>query len=218
MKIGAENRKKTITLGVLSSVVVCGVLYNLFTLFGPSTPPPTVAPPTSAPAPVLHRPAGSSVATVGDRGAVPGVAAQRLATSSSSLDPTLDPTAMLRSESLVYAGSGRNIFSALYTTFAPSIILPRNVPSARPGSIQPVGATRSYGPPPVPPIPLTYFGTAQRGRGVKQAFLLSGEDVYVAAPGDIVARRFKVDQIMAFGVQITDLVNNVTQTLPLQQQ
>ncbi len=227
MKTGAENRKKTIGLGVLSAVAVCGVLYNLFALFGPSTPPPTVAPPTSTPAPVLRRPGsaattGNAAGTAGSangrgNGAVAGVAAQKLASSSNSLDPTLDAEAMLRTESLVYTGSGRNIFSATYTPVA-AVVLPRNMPSARPGPVLPPVAYVPAGPPPPPPIPLKFFGTAQRAHGAKQAFLLSGDDVYLASAGDIVARCFKIDQILPFGIQVTDLVSNVTQTLPMQQQ
>ena len=223
MKTGAENRKKTVGLGILGAVAVSGVLYNLFALFGPSTPPPTIAPPTSTPAPVLRRPgsaaanspAGSSNGRAA--GAVPGVAAQKLASSATGQDPTLDAAAMLRTENLVYTGSGRNIFSATYTPVA-AIVLPRNVPSARPGPRPPAPVYVPTGPPPPPPIPLKFFGTAQRVGGAKQAFLLSGEDVYLASVGEIVARRFRVDQIMPFGVQMTDLVNNVTQTLPMQQQ
>ncbi len=220
MRAGAENRKKTVTLGILGSVGVCGVLYNLFALFGPSTPPPSVAPASSAPAPVLRQSnaSGSSNAVAhGGEGAVPGVAAKRVASSSASLDPTLHAEAMLRTESLVYTGSGRNIFSATYTPPVATLALPKNVPSARPRPMGPMVPQGPVGPPPQP-IPLRFFGTAQRGRGAKQAYLLSGEDVYLAGAGDIVAKRFKVDQIMPFGVQVTDLVNNVTQTLPMQQQ
>ncbi len=222
MKTGAENRKKTVAVGILGAGALCGVLYNLFALFGPSTPPPTVAPPTSAPAPVLRRPGAPAAAagsgSRGGSGAVAGVAAQKLAMGGASLDPTLDATAMLRTESLVYTGSGRNIFSATYTPAVAAMTLPRNVPSARTGAAQPGIARGPVGPAPPPPIPLKFFGTAQRARGAKQVFLLSGEDVYLASVGDIVARRYKIDQVMPFGVQVTDLVNNVTQTLPLQQQ
>ena len=38
---------------------------------------------------------------------------------------------MLRTESLVYAGNGRNIFSAIYT---PPVEIPKDVPSARPNA------------------------------------------------------------------------------------
>lgn len=220
MKGGAENRKKTILLGVLAAAALCGVLYNLSSVFGGSaTPPATVAPVTPAAAPV--RSSGGAAANGRNGGAgigaVPGVAAQKLASTSGGLDPTLDQAAMLRTESLVYAGSGRNIFSATYTPVA-AVTLPRNVPSARPVVRGPIGPPVPTGPPPPPPIPLKFFGTAQRGHGIKQAFLLSGDDVYLASPGDIVAKRFKVDQIMAMGIVITDLLSNNTQTLPLQQQ
>ena len=48
---------------------------------------------------------------------LPGVAARaKMASSSASLDPTLDQSAMLRTEHLVYGGSGRNIFSAIYAS------------------------------------------------------------------------------------------------------
>ncbi len=221
MKAGAENRKKTITLGVLGAALVCGVLYNLFAWFGgPSTPPPSVAPLSSTPAaPVSTRTSANGTASPANRGSslgIAGVAAQKLATSSASLDPTLDQAAMLRTESLVYSGSGRNIFSATYT--APLAAIPTNVPPPRPSS-RPTITLPSVptGPPPPPPIPLKFFGTAQRAHGVKQAFLLSGDDVYLASPGDIVARRFKVGAISSFGIQITDLTSNNTQTLPLLQ-
>ena len=229
MKTGAENRKKTIWLGTLVASAFCGILYNVYNVFsGPDTPPPTVAPMSSTSALTSRNAAAANIATssstasttnrtaTGGSGAVPGVAAQKLASTSASLDPTLDQAAMLRTESLVYAGSGRNIFSATYT--APAPVLPRNVPPPRPVAAAPLGPPAPVGPPPPPPIPLKFFGTAQRGHGVKQVFLLSGEDVYLASPGDIVARRYKVGAISAFGVQVTDLVNNNTQNVPLVQQ
>ena len=223
MKPGAENRKKTILLGVLGAVAFSGILYNLYAVFGgPSTPPPTVAPLSSAPAPPLHTSAGNaSSATSTARGAqganaaVAGVAAQKLASTSASLDPTLDQSAMLRTENLVYSGSGRNIFSATYT--AAAAVIPTNVPPARPLPTRPPTVMAPMGPPPPPPIPLKFFGTAQRGNGVKQAFLLSGEDVYLAKAGDIVAKRFRVVQIFPYGVQVIDLVDSNTQTLPMSQ-
>ena len=98
---------------------------------------------------------------------------------------------MLRTESLVYSGSGRNIFSATYTPAA--VVLPKT-PPARPTA--PVyTAPTVYEPPPPPPINLKFFGTATRANGERQAFLLSGEDVYLAAQGDIVARKYKIVNI-----------------------
>jgi hypothetical protein len=220
MKPGAENRKKTVLLGVLGAILCSGVLYNLYSFFGPSgTPPPSIAPLTNAPTPPRAGSVNTTNARTGSNGlgAVPGVAAQKIASTSAGLDPTLDEAAMLRTESLVYAGSGRNIFSANYTPVA-AFQPPAHVPSARPNPHPgPVVPIAPVGPPPPPPIPLKFFGTAQRRRGLKQVFLLSGDDVYLASAGDIVAKRFKVVQILPNAVQITDLLSNNTQMLPMQQ-
>ena len=82
-----------------------------------------------------------------------------------------------------------------------------------PGGAQ---ANASGGPPPPPPINLKFFGTAKRGAGKMQAFLLQGEDVYLAAEGDIVARKYKIVSISNNSIRVTDLQNDNTQTLPLQ--
>ena len=72
-------------------------------------------------------------------------------------------------------------------------------------------------PPACPPINLKFFGTAQRGNGARQAFLLQGDDVYLASEGDIVAHKYKIRSIAANSLQVEDLSNGNTQTLPLQQ-
>jgi hypothetical protein len=210
-----QNRKKAILAGVLLTIVLgCAIYaYNALVGFGSSAPPP----PPAAPRPTQTvSTATTSVEapppTTG-LGVAPGVAARKMASTSSSLDPTLDEAAMLRTESLVYSGSGRNIFSATYTPPAP-LALPKT-PPPRPTAavyIPPVPT----GPPPPPPINLKYFGTAVRANGDRQAFLLSGEDVYLAAQGDIVARKYKIVSIAPRSIQVEDLTNRNTQTLPLQ--
>jgi hypothetical protein len=226
MKLGAENRRKTIIAGSLGAVALVCVVYMYNALFGGSspTPPPSVAPIAAAPA-TNSKPAAPAVGVTGPAtkgassggvglGAAPGVAATKLASTSSSLDPTLDETAMLRTESLVYSGTGRNIFSAIYTPPPPP--MPKNVPSARPKQPAYVPPPQPTGPPPPPPINLKFFGTAKRQNGVLQAFLLQGENVYLASPGDIVARKYRIERIDRTSIQVTDLQNNNTQTLPLQ--
>jgi hypothetical protein len=52
--------------------------------------------------------------------------------------------------------------------------------------------------------------------GKKQAFLLQGEDVYMASQGDIVARKYKIVEILTSGIKVEDLSNANTQTIPLQ--
>jgi hypothetical protein len=147
-------------------------------------------------------------------GAAPGIAATKMARTSASLDPTLHESAMLRTESLVYSGTGRNIFSATYT--AP-VVIPKNVPKARPSAAAlAAAAAAAAAPPPPPPIDLKFFGDAIRTHGQRQAFLLHGDDVYLAAVGDIVARKYKIVSIGTTSIQVEDLQDNNTQSLPLQ--
>ena len=217
MKGGAENRKKTIMAGTLGAVALCCLIYMYNALFGgPSNPAiPTSTPVTeNASAPITRTGNGASSSSTQSNpglGVAPGVAARKMASTSSSLDPTLDESAMLRTESLVYSGTGRNIFSATYTTVA----MPTGVPRARPRPGPPPPPPPPPGPPPPPPVNLKYFGIAIRANGVRQAFLLNNDDVYLASVGHIVARKYKIASIGATSVQVQDLLNNDTQTLPL---
>jgi hypothetical protein len=63
---------------------------------------------------------------------------------------------------------------------------------------------------------LKFFGTATRADGTREAFLLHGEDVFLAATGSIVQRRYKVGPIAANSVEVEDLTNNNKQSLQLQ--
>jgi hypothetical protein len=140
-----------------------------------------------------------------------GAAAKNLGTTSAQLDPTLRMEAMLVTESLAYSGSGRNIFS------------PNSVPVDIPKPIAPVRTKPGPppppppppGPPPPPPIDLKFFGTATGADGKRAAFLLHGDDVFLAADGDIVQRKYKVISISANSILVEDMANNNRQTLPL---
>jgi hypothetical protein len=213
-----RDTRKIVVYTVFGVLLLVFVLYAYNSFFGGAPNPAATAP---VPAPATTRsssseaepettnvPAGNARA---GQSVAPGIAAKRMASTSSSLDPTLDETAMLRTEGLVYSGTGRNIFSAI----SMPVEIPKNVPSARPGVVLPVLPPMPVGPPPPPPINLKYFGTAVRLNGRRQAFLLQGEDVYLAAEGDIVARKYRIVSIGATSIQVEDLVNQDTQTLPL---
>jgi hypothetical protein len=218
VKGGTENRRKTIIAGVLGVAALCSVIYSLNLVFGGSSasaPVPTPTPAattTSSPAVKKSSSSLSPQNASGGQGIAPGVAAVKMASTSSSLDPTLDESAMLRTEGLVYSGSGRNIFSATYT---PEAEMPKGVPPPRVVQAAPTPPA-SAGPPPPPPVDLKFFGIALRNNGVKQAFLLNGEDVYLASVGDIVARKYKIVSIGTANIQVEDLQYKDTQTLPLQ--
>jgi hypothetical protein len=65
------------------------------------------------------------------------------------------------------------------------------------------------------PIDLKFFGFETSGDGKRQAFLLHNDDVYLASAGDIVMRRYRVVAIDAKTIQVEDMQNKNTQTLPL---
>lgn len=217
----AKDKKTIVVASIFGVLLLVFVVFAYNSFFGGSPNPAATAPPPAS-APVVTRSSARSEETEAasipagnarrSDGIAPGVAAKRMASTSSSLDPTLDESAMLRTESLVYSGSGRNIFSAVS---APVMEIPKNVPKARPGVVLPVMPVMPAGPPPPPPINLKYFGTAVRTNGRRQAFLLQGEDVYLASEGDIVARKYRIVSISAGSIQVEDLVYKDTQTLPL---
>jgi hypothetical protein len=122
--------------------------------------------------------------------------------------------AILVAESLKYSGTGRNIFSDSPVAALAPIIKP--ITSVRNSAPAVPVYTPPPGPPPPPPIDLKFFGTATKADGSRQAFLLHGDDVFLAAPGTIVQRRYKVGTISASSVEVEDLTNNNKQTLPLQ--
>jgi hypothetical protein len=74
------------------------------------------------------------------------------------------------------------------------------------------------GPPPPPPINLKYYGySTKRSDGEKKAFFLDGEDIIVAAEGEIIKKQYKVLRIGVTSVQMEDTASKSTQTLPIQQ-
>lgn len=197
MKLGTENRNKTIMAGV-AGVFALFALFYLYEQFfgGPSTPAPqTAAVATPAPA----RPSSGGAAKSG-------------AASSSKLDPTLHMQAMLVSESLEYSGTGRNIFSA--QSAPPPVAIPQAKAPARP-SAQAQAQLVSHGPPPPPPIDLKLFGIETAQDGQRQGCFLHGEDVFCVAPGGELLHRYKVLSIDAKSAQVEDTLNSNKQTLPL---
>jgi len=196
MKTGLDNKRNLVILSLLGVVMVGAVVYFVMNVFGGGSAPPAApqrATATAQPA------AGES------RG---GRAAEKIP-SLASLDPTLHPELMAGAEALEYSGKGRNIFSM---TSEP-VAIPKATAPIRPVAPQPVIA---QGPPPPPPIDLKFFGY-EANNGAKKAFLLKGDDVFIASEGDVVDHHYKVVKITPLSIQVTDLLYNNTQTLPLTQ-
>lgn len=196
MKIGSDDQKKLIAAG---SFGVLAIGYLIYTVFGDSGSSDAPAP---APVTVVTTTRPVTTAPVAVR------------STPSKLDPALHPEGMLLTESLVYSGSGRNIFlPAGAVSTAPVVKIPVPLQTAR--YVPPTGP---IGPAPLPPIDLRFFGTSTARGGKRQAFLLRGDDVFIASTGDVVNRRYKVGVITLTGVEVTDLSNNNTQHLSMSPQ
>ncbi len=203
MKVGAENRKKLIFVGVLFAAAAFLFIRMMvgWNSAAASVPPPK-APQTSdfeqatATAPTLP---SASASKRGKGSAQP------------SLDPRLPLSLLAQSEKLEYKGAGRNIFDRESMPQIPkpaaSAIKPPPPPSQQ----------TVYTPPPPPPINLKFFGFANSAGEPKQIFLSQGEEVWVAKEGDTVNRRYKVLHINPNSVEIEDVLSNNRQTIPLTQ-
>ncbi|NYF77774.1 hypothetical protein [Granulicella arctica] len=205
MKTGAEDKKKLGILAVVGVLGLAGAYYIYSQLFPPDVAP--VPPPTVITAPAKTIPVRTSATSSGNT-----VGISSKANPEAQLDPTLHMEAMLVTESLVYSGSGRNIFS------------PNSVPEEIPNLVakvrtpEPIAPVRTapIGPPPPPPIDLKFFGTETNSSGSRRAFLLHGEDVFIVSSGEIVQRRYRIISVDPHSIVIEDIANNNQQTLPLQ--
>jgi hypothetical protein len=215
MKAGAEKQREMILYAVLGIAVLGCVFYTYNMLFGgPSTTAPPPAPVIVAGPTVKTTTSGSTKEISTPPGFAVGAAAQKIATTNGKLDPTLHEESMHVTESIVYTGNGRNIFGLGPAPVEVAMVKP--VAPPRPIVAQTGPPPPPPGPPPPPPIDLKFFGTATAGNGSRRAFLLHGEDVFLASDGDIVQRRYKVISIASNSIVIEDMPNNNKQTLPLQ--
>lgn len=198
MKLGAEDKKKVAIAVVLAAVVLFLVLRMVFSLIG-SGSTPTALPPQVAQSPAAQ-------AQRGQPG--PEHEAAKVSGSLMHLDPTLHPEWMAAAESLKYQGTGRNIFSM---SSAPIAIEKPQGP-IRPNAHSAIVA---QGPPPPPPIDLKFFGYESHTGDQRRAFLLHGDDIFIASPGDVVDHRYKIVSIAPMSIQVQDIPYSDTQTLPL---
>ena len=207
MKLGTENRKELIVAAVLGVVLLAVLVYQ----FTPSsstiastaqatTTTDSLALPPNGPRPAARHGSG----TTGKKERAP-----------QSLDPTLQLQLLAESQAIKYEGSGRNIFIAQ----AEDVKIP---PPQGPGVTDKPGADNKdaiYHPPIVPaatPIPLKFFGFANRPGEPKKVFLIKGDDTFIAGEGEIVDRRYKVVKISPTSVDIQDVVvSGPPQSIPL---
>ncbi len=209
LRMGTENKRQVIIACVLFAIIIVVAGWELFgSSRGASTPRPIPAQTAaSAPKPA----AGAQAAAAGQSSA--GPEAEKL--SNDDLDPTVHFDKLAETEDVEYSGTGRNIFSA---DSAPAVIEnlvkgPRAQQQAAAGAV-PSGPA-PYVPPKPPAIDLKYFGYTQTRDKSLKAFIIHGEDIFMAKTGEIVDHRYRVGVILPASIQVTDLGYNNTQTLPL---
>lgn len=190
MQLGLENKKKTIWAAVLGGLALLIFAYEFIPMFMGSNSDPSGNAEAAAPA---------AVRVTARSNGKPGKKIKP-----ENLDPTLRLDLLAASEQTKYEGNGRNIF----VSQAEDVVIPTPKGS---GLAQGAPAIVAYTPPPVPtapPIPLKFFGFANQPGEPKKIFLEQGEDVWVAAEGEIVDRRYKVVHISNTSVEIQDVVNS----------
>jgi hypothetical protein len=210
LQMGNASKGKIAVVGTLIAVAVCGVAYELYNQISTSSPPPVRSAVTTA-----------RTSTADDNSPAPRQGAQKPGAagneakklSNPGIDPTIHFGLLAQSEDVEYAGTGRNIFSAESAPFRvePTVAPPRPM-GGGPG---PVAANTPPPPPKAPAIDLKYFGYSEGKDKAMVAFFVHGDDIFMAATGQIVDHRYKVGAIKPTVVDVTDMNYNNTQTLNL---
>lgn len=211
MKLGSNNRKVVIGVSALFALALVMFARMILTSAGSTSAAPPLVSTASSPAT-----GNKSAATAQHRGHLKTSDKKNAKTAgppTPSLDPRLKLEQLELAENTEYAGTGRNIFQ---DQAEPVIPTPVKGPFKTPPK-----APEPQGPPPIPPPPpinLRYFGFANNsGSPVRKAFLSNGDDVFVAAEGEIVNRRYKILHINPTSIEIQDVLSNNTQSIPLSQ-
>jgi hypothetical protein len=196
MKLGAENRTKLFVATGLMAAAVVVFLFNFNGSSPSASAPANTAFPSAVSPPITPPRPASRTKTHG----------KKVSAAPRSLDPTLRYDWLKASEDTKYEGTGRNIFLA--QAEIPQPVGPGNTDKPK----EPEGPPP---PPPPPPINLKFFGFASKPGESKKIFLSEGEDVFIAAEGDVVNRHYKVLRISPNSVEIEDVLNNNRQSIPL---
>jgi hypothetical protein len=206
MKIGAEDKKKVIAMGVLLVIAIPLLLRTLMST-GSTPAPPVAAPPAKVAAPQ------SEAAKSAPKETALEDAAQKKSKIPKVRENTLDPTLRMdildAAQKIEYSGGSRNIFhigeAPVTVAKVDQSVRQQTIPAPNP--ILP--------PPPPPPIPLKYFGFSNRAGEAKKAFLQDGENTFVEAEGGVVERRYKIVKITNNSVLVEDVLNNHQQSINL---
>jgi hypothetical protein len=232
MKFGAEPKKIGALVGLLA---VAGIVYWMNA--SPDAPSPSPATrPAAAADPVAGVTAPVNPNSTKQRRTVSGTAVMSdgALKRPDTVDPmktdaTLRLDLLAKVQAVTTEGGIRNIFVREQPPSEPvkpdangkipvvAKIDPKKVVPF-PASPPPAPVVVDNKPAPPPPINLKYYGySTKRSDGEKKAFFLDGEDIIVAAEGEIIKKQYKIVKIGVNSVQMEDTSSKSTQTLPIQQ-
>jgi hypothetical protein len=144
---------------------------------------------------------------------------KRKGVDTSTIDPRLRLDLLAKVQAVELAPAERNLFQFGAAAPVVPVVDPGKIIPKTQAQIQAEQARLNPGPPAPPPPPsitLKYYGyTAQRADGHKRAFFLDGDDIFVAAEGELIKKRYKVVRIGVTSVEVEDTQFNHTQMLPL---
>lgn len=241
MKLGAEPKKVAI-LAVLLVIAAVSAWMNLFD--GETEPAPAArTAPTRGTAPsragdlpvevpreaAVEPPRGGLV-----RSARSGGAEQRLgefrpvfkserrgeALDAATVDPTLHTDLLAKLQEVRLSGTGRNLFQFGQAPAPPRPPEPKIIP--QPVAAVPVGPDGRPVPaepvkPPPPAIPLRYFGFVDPKQVAgTRAFFMEGEEIRIAAVGELIKQRYRVLEISPKSAVVEDTQFANKQTLTIQ--
>ena len=235
-KLGAEPKKLAMLGGL---VVALGAVY--FVNRAPDTGAPAGATAPRPAVPLIGTPRTGAAAVPAATPAQRAVLARRSdnsiqdfkpslklpeGTDVSRIDPSLRVDLIAKLRSAPFEGGERSLFDF---GPAPRVAPPKVDPIKPVAPTQPPvangGGSTASGPPappakpPVPPIPLKFYGYVNGSvGGVRQAFFLQGDDIFVASENDLIQNRYKVIRIGVNSAVIEDIINNNQQTIPLVQE
>jgi len=138
------------------------------------------------------------------------------------VDPALHLDLLAKLHAVQMTPTGRNLFQYGKAPPPPEA-KPSPMPVVERISVSPPTADPKPAgpPPPPPPTPVTfkYYGfKTLRSNGVKQAFLLDGEDIILAGENEIVKKRYRVVRIGPASLVVEDMEGKGQQTIPIEGQ
>lgn len=141
-----------------------------------------------------------------------------------TVEPTLKLELLTKLRNVKAEGGSRSLFEFTQapppkTEIKDVRIVPKRVKVGP--QLPPVVENKTPQPAPKPtvPIPLKFYGFTNPSRqGVKRAFFLAGDEIFVAGEGETVKKRYQVIRIGVNSVVVKDVEQDSQQTLPLIQE